>query len=302
MGFIENTRNSYIKVKACLGVHCSTPQFHFSVGYSYSWGRGWVLAMRRHHGWRLARQWKWKLLTPPRTSPNLAVWREDGHGECVGWSNIATLTNPEMQEQMYKTTPSVVNLKSPWRNARRGGCRYGSHAVSIMTIWLQVLSSSCHSEVRNSQQLQQNSFNSSEFCFNAAKMLLQKMPMTRHIFHTLVNNRSCIRFQHQWNRRRKCRLVGNEVKSPLSQISSKPPHSHIHHLQLLVATVTFSQQLCCQHLAAEREAPFLKDPTVTSCQLDFIQLIRPFSPTIHPVSHSLHTLLTQPKSHQPGYK
>lgn len=81
---------------------------------------------------------------------------------------------------------------------------------------------------------------------------------------------SAFRFQHQRNRRRKCRLLGNEVKSPLNQISSKPPYSHTHHLQLLVATVTFSQQLCCQHLVTEREAPFLKDPIVTNCQLDFI--------------------------------
>lgn len=156
---------------------------------------------------------------------------------------------------MCKTTPSAVNLESPWRNVRRDGCSYGSHAISITTIQLQVLSSFCHSEVRNSQQLQQNSFNFSKFCFNTVKMLLLKMPMTRHIFHMLVVNTDfAFRFHHRWNRR-KCRLVGTEVKSPLSQISSKPPCSHTHHLQLLVATVTFSQQLGCQHLLL-RGGPF----------------------------------------------
>lgn len=135
----------------------------------------------------------------------LVLWRYDGlyfPVYSVAVNDGQTISNSELLWKLLLstllfffefTTPSAVNLASPWTNVKRDSCSYGSHAIYIMTIWLQVLSTSCHSQVRNSQQLQQNSSNFSEFFFSTAKIIHLKTPMTRHIFHTLlVSNRFCI--------------------------------------------------------------------------------------------------------------
>lgn len=69
-----------------------------------------------------------------------------------------------------------------------------------------------------------------------------------HSMHLSIKN-FAFRFHHGWpQKENNSRLVYSEDKSPLSQISSKLPCSYTHHIQLLVITGTFSQQLCCQHL------------------------------------------------------
>lgn len=88
-----------------------------------------------------------------------------------------------------------------------------------MTISLHVLSTSCHSQVRNSQQLQQNSSTFSEFFFNTAKMIHWKPPMTSQLVTYSIHFWSvtdfAFGFHHHWWQRRKW-----EVKSLFCQISS----------------------------------------------------------------------------------
>lgn len=117
------------------------------------------------------------------------------------------------------TIPSAVKLVSPWTNVKRDRYSCGSHAIYFMTISLHVLSTSCHSQVRNSQQLQQNSSTFSEFFFNTAKMIHWKPPMTSQLvtysIHFWSATDFAFGFHHHWWQRRKW-----EVKSLFCQISS----------------------------------------------------------------------------------
>lgn len=134
----------------------------------------------------------------------LVLWRSDGLYfpiYSVAVNDGQTISNFELPWKLLGTllfffeftTPSAVNLSSPWMNAERDSCSYGSHALYIKTISLQVLSTLCHSQVKSSQQLQKNSSDFSEFFFNTAKIIHLKTPATTHIFHTLlVSNRFCI--------------------------------------------------------------------------------------------------------------
>lgn len=87
-------------------VHCSTLQLNSSAGYSYPQGRGRVSAMRSQHHWRLAGQWKWNMITPPRTNLTLATWKKDGHWKPVGLSNAHQSENSSLWGE-YKGTNAV---------------------------------------------------------------------------------------------------------------------------------------------------------------------------------------------------
>jgi len=131
-------------------VNCSTLQLNFSAGYSRNWGRGWVSAVRSHQDNKSGR---WSV------RPGQA-WTLQCEGKMIMESVWVEAILPCLPIQRWflvngvgrnkcctcKTTPSAVNLESPWRNVRRDGCSYGSHAISNMISRLQVLSSSCHSE------------------------------------------------------------------------------------------------------------------------------------------------------------
>lgn len=110
-----------------------------------------------------------------------------------------------------------------------------------------------------------NSFSKIHLTFlNSAstQMLLWKCQWPEKYSTHLSVTDFAFRFHHQWNRRSKCRLVGSEVKSPLSQISSKPPCSHTHHLKLLVASHIFTAVVLPASVT-EREALFPSLPRCT---------------------------------------
>lgn len=93
-------------------VHCSTLHLHSSAGYSYSQGRGWMSAMWSHHDRRLAGQWTWNMITPPRTNLNLAMWKKYGHWKPEGWRNPTMLTN-------WKTAPCQGSTKEQMHNRNK---------------------------------------------------------------------------------------------------------------------------------------------------------------------------------------